>query len=257
MTRELNDEARSLIRAALSDEHQPGAAHRSRLRQKVLARAAAGGIATMLGGAAQASAQPLAAIVTSNVAVGVGVGLLLVGAAQLAMPTSASRPVEPSARPMTTRSLDRREQAPLRWSVVEDGRAPSAEARENSPRESTAGEKNAAPTPLKRNAEAAAPSASTGTDRGSPLRVELELMARVQEALRDGQGARALSLIASYDALYPNGLLKTERLASEVFAACQLGDRTRAHRAAERFLAKDSNSSLAVRVRNSCADPQR
>jgi len=257
VTRELNDEARSLIRAALSDEHVPGAAHRARLRQKVLARAAAGGIATVLGGAAQASAQPLSLIVASSLGIGVGVGLLLVGAAQLALPTRASLSPEPSARPMTARVLDRREQAPRRESVVEVARTPSAEAPETSPSQSTAGEKSAAPPSLKRNAEAIAPSSSISTDRGSPLRAELDLMTRVQEALRDSQGTRALALITSYDALHPNGLLKSERLAAEVFAACQMGDRTRARRAAERFLAKDSSSSLAVRVKNSCADPQR
>jgi len=258
MTRELNDEARSLIRAALSDEHGPGPAHRARLRRKVLARAAAGGIATVVGGgAAQASAQSLSAIVASSVGVGVGVGLLLAGAAQLAFPTSSSRSPEPSARSTNTPVLDRREPAPRRAPVVEEARAPTAEVPETSLGESSAGEKSAAPTPLKRNAEAIAPSSSSGTDRGSPLRAELDSMARVQEALRDSQGSRALSLIASYDALYPNGVLKSERLAAEVFAACQLGDRTRARSAAERFLAKDSSSSLAVRVRNSCANPQR
>jgi len=262
MTRELNDEARSLIRAALSDEHGPGPAHRARLRRKVLARAAAGGIATVVGGgAAQASAQSLSAIVASSVGVGLGVGLLLAGAAQLAFPTSSSGSPAPSARSANTPVLDRREQAPRRAPVVEEAQAPTAEVPQTSPGESTAGEKSAAPPTLKRNADAIAPSSSSssssGTDHGSPLRAELDSMARVQEALRDSQGTRALTLIANYDALYPNGVLKSERLAAEVFAACQLGDRTRARNAAERFLAKDSGSSLAVRVRNSCANPQR
>jgi hypothetical protein len=259
VTRELNDEARSLIRAALSDEHGPGPAHRARLRQKVLARAAAGAIATVVGGgAAQAGAHSLSAIVASSVGVGLGVGLLLAGAAQLAFPTASSRSPEPSARSTNMPVLDRREQVPRRAPVVEEARAPTAEVPETSPGESTAGEKSAAPAPLKRNAEAIAPSSSTsGTARGSPLRAELDSMARVQEALRDSQGTRALALIASYDALYPNGVLKSERLAAEVFAACQLGDRTRARAAAERFLATDRSSSLAVRVRNSCANPQR
>jgi hypothetical protein len=87
------------------------------------------------------------------------------------------------------------------------------------------------------------------------LRAELDLMAQVQEALRDAQGARALELIARYDARYPSGLLETERLAAEVFAACQVGDAARARGAARRFLARDSASALAARVKSACATP--
>lgn len=252
MTRELNDEARSLIRAALSVERGPGVAHRARLRQKVLARAAAGGIVTLVGGgAAQASAHSLSAMVASSLGIGVGVGLVLAGAAQLAFPERPARSAEPSARPAAAHALDRRGGAPRPAFVQQEARAPSVGEAETS---RSSNDRSAAPSALRRSAEPGTPSAFSGPTPGSPLRAELDLMAHVQEALRDNQGPRALALIASYDALYPNGVLKSERLAAEVFASCQMGDRTRARGAAERFLRKDGTSSLATRVRSACAE---
>jgi hypothetical protein len=217
-----------------------------------LARAAAGGAVTLLAeSVAQASARSLSAVVASSVGIGMGVGLVLAGAAQLAFPeSSASRSAEPSARAVATHSLALAARPAL---VVEAPRA-STEAPETSPNPSAASDTSAAPTALKRSTATLPPSASSGAAAGSPLRAELDLMAHVQEALRDNQGARALTLIASYDALYPSGVLTSERLAAEVFAACQMGDRTRARRAAARFLTEDSRSSLATRVRNACAD---
>lgn len=84
------------------------------------------------------------------------------------------------------------------------------------------------------------------------LRAELELMSEVQSALRDQQGARALRLIERHDAEFGQGQLQQERLAAEVFAACQVGDRSRARDAATRFLGSDRTSPLALRVQGAC-----
>ena len=246
MSRELNDEARALIRAARTDEQAPGGAHRARLRQKVLARAAAGSVVTLLGeSVAQAGAHSLSSVVASSVGIGFGVGLVLAGAAPLAFsPSPAAHSVQAQAPTGSGRAAPRRRVVPE--SALADGERPappwtapvaSASSRELS-------EVNAAPAP--RRPSLVAPPESA-------LRSELDLMARVQEALRDNQGARALLLIASYDARHPSGVLASERLAAEVFAACQTGDRARARRAADRFLAQDGASSLAARVRNACA----
>jgi hypothetical protein len=92
----------------------------------------------------------------------------------------------------------------------------------------------------------------SGSASEPDLREELELMGEVQAALRDGLGARALELTALHAGRFPRGQLARERLAAEVFAACQAGQSERALRAASRFLERDSSSLLAERVRNAC-----
>lgn len=244
MSRELNSEARSVIRAALAAERGPDSAHRARLRQKVLSRVAAGGVVTLLGeSVAQASAHSLSAAVASSLGVGFGVGLVLAGAAQFTfLPSSPASSAQLLDRPVSGRAVARQSVDPRRTLAVAAPPVPSATATVGSasPRPETA-ERSA---PLKPWKEAAP---------DSPLRSELDLLARVQEALRDNRGARALALIASYDARHPSGALESERLAAEVFAACQTGDQKRARRAAERFLVRDGASALAARVRNACA----
>jgi hypothetical protein len=84
------------------------------------------------------------------------------------------------------------------------------------------------------------------------LRAELDLMSQVQAALRDRRAGQALELIERHDAVFGQGQLNQERLAAEVFAACQLRDRARARSAAARFLASDTSSPLALRVRGAC-----
>jgi hypothetical protein len=84
------------------------------------------------------------------------------------------------------------------------------------------------------------------------LRAELSLMTAAQAALRDGKAWQALRLLERYDAEFPAGQLSRERLAAEVFGACQVGDRARAARAAKRFLQHDSDSALAQRVKQAC-----
>jgi hypothetical protein len=50
-----------------------------------------------------------------------------------------------------------------------------------------------------------------------------------------------------------NGQLRQERLAAEVFAACQTGQVTRAERAARRFLSEHPATPAGERIRASCA----
>lgn len=256
MTRELSDETLSLIRTALAEERGPGSSHRERLRRRVLTRAAAGGVATLVGSGVAKGSASLLSVVAGSVGVGFGAGLVLAGAAQLAFAPSAQSGPNAHPDPATlTHSVnatsavarakdDPAERAP--WGPVNDleaGRAVQPEVQGDS---GEATERAAV-----RHGHSAE-GASTGA-KGSPLRAELDLMAQAQGALRDGQAARALDLIASYDAQYPSGVLETERLAVEVFAACQTGDRTRARHAAQRFLARDSVSALAARVKNACS----
>lgn len=256
MSRELSDDARHLIRTALAEERTPDGAHRAQLRRKVLARAAAGTVASLVGtSVAKASASSVLSMVASGVGLGFGVGLVLVGAAHFAFEPSAPVGNALSASAPSARS------APAR--NVESP-APSATATVLSPpvsAEPSAGDRDSAPpaparSPLGTRAATSVASLPSSRVENGPLRAELDLMARVQGALRDGDGVSALELIALYDARHPGGVLETERLAAEVFAACQIGDRGRARRAAPRFLARDSASALAARVKSSCASDQ-
>ncbi|HWA75391.1 MAG TPA: hypothetical protein VG937_23800 [Polyangiaceae bacterium] len=88
---------------------------------------------------------------------------------------------------------------------------------------------------------------------GSTLAPELALLERVQSELRSGNGRRALELLDRSSIDVAHSQLGAERLAAEVFAACQAGDLERVRRASSRFLKEFPNSPSAARVRASCA----
>jgi hypothetical protein len=250
MTRDLSDETRALIRNALAAEVPPTHEHRSRLRRGVIARAAAaGGVALLLGSSvAKAGGKSLLLTALGSAGVGVGAGLVFAGAAHFAFDAPSAPEAAQSAQVARVAAS---RAAPARAMPVSSEPASVDEAR---PEPADVGEVGE-PAP----ALAAAPRA-VGEGRaapvasaGSALRAELDLMTEVQSALRDGQGARSLDLLARYDARFPHGALTNERLAAEVFAACQTGDQPRAQRVAANFLQTDASSALAARVRNSCA----
>lgn len=82
---------------------------------------------------------------------------------------------------------------------------------------------------------------------------ELQYLKRAQAALRQGNGALALGLMTSLDALRPGGALLSERGVTQVLAHCQLGDIESAKRVAARLAASDLASVYAERLENSCA----
>lgn len=242
MTAPLSRSARGLIEQAVADERALRAddARRARLKRALLSGAAASGAGLLGSSTSQAAtgAQAASAVAPLLPLVkGLGVGLLLSGAIAgswhvLAEPSSPTHVVveKPAELPPVA------SQVPA--VALPESVAPSA--------------------PVK--ARAVAPAAVTEPPPPSPsvgqspaLGAELELMSQVQAALRDNRGARALSLLARYDDSFPRGQLGTERLAAEVFAACQVGDVTRARGAATRFLARDASSPLAERVKGACA----
>ncbi|MFZ5896199.1 MAG: hypothetical protein ACOY0T_34400 [Myxococcota bacterium] len=96
------------------------------------------------------------------------------------------------------------------------------------------------------------PSGSGARRKSSPLVQELTLLEKVQSELRAGRGANALELLDS-NTVPEGGQLQAERLAAEVFAACQAGDVSRARAAARRFLSRYPSSPASGRVRASCA----
>jgi hypothetical protein len=107
----------------------------------------------------------------------------------------------------------------------------------------------AGPRHVSPSAEPRDPHGALGAGDGR-LQAELAELENVQAHLRAGRGEAALELL---DTRSDGGtLLEEERMASEVLAACQAGQRDRARRAALAFLARAPGSLLANQVRNSC-----
>lgn len=253
MTRELSEQAKAMVERALADEKPllPGASRRAQLKRGLLQGAA-------LAAATPAAAAPLAApaaaakgalgvVSLGPLAKGVVLGLLvsggLLGGVQVfgTAPTRSSAPV-----------------------VVASAAAPAAVAVPN-PLVSPALVASAGPNRAENRASAVTtPPGRPSSSEAAPLAeappglsAELQLLNAAQSALRDGRGAQALALLQRYDQAFPQGQLLGERLAAEVFAACQIGERGRASGAAERFLQQDASSVLAGRVRRSCAFQQK
>jgi hypothetical protein len=246
MSDDLSPEARAMLEQARSEELPlaPDATHRALLKQSLLQGVALGQAPIS---AAAASVGAKSAVQLVPFVKGVCVGLLLsggvaVGAQQLgkAQGPSVAVVASPSAKaraPLPPAS------APL----------PSVEAPSPVPTEAPLLNEQALPPPRATSAATKPPREEIPEAPTLALRAELELMTAAQAALRDGHAAESLAFLERYDRTFPGGQLLGERLAAEVFAACQLGDRARATRAATRLLQRDSGSLLADRVRRSCA----
>jgi hypothetical protein len=81
---------------------------------------------------------------------------------------------------------------------------------------------------------------------------EARLLRRADEALREGDAARAMTLLDDHARAYPNGVLSEERSAERVSALCKIGRVAEAKREAARFLQATPDSPLAGTVRSSC-----
>jgi len=82
---------------------------------------------------------------------------------------------------------------------------------------------------------------------------ETQLLRRADQALRNGDPARALDLLDEHARTFPNGVLAQERSAERVTTLCALGRVGEARTEAARFLAANTESPLADAVRRSCA----
>lgn len=255
MTDELSRQARALLERALAEERvvAPDTARRARVKRGLLGaatlaaagRAAAAPIAQVAAqGAALPGALGAAPWVTFTKAIAVGVLVsagLIGGLRQFTSPPATS----------TSRVASAQNSAPPRLTST-----PSATPRaEPSVSVSAAVPAGAASAPMRVSGSPPAPPVPP-SEPAPGLGAELQLMTAAQAALRDGRAAEALALLARYDRAFPSGQLLNERLAAEVLAACQLGDRARAQRAADRFLQRDASSPLAARVRRSCVAVQ-
>lgn len=258
MTEPLSREARGLLQQAVSDEGalRADAARRARLKQTLLSGLAASS-AGLVAGTTEAAVGVKAAsgaLSLLPLVKGLAVGLLvsggIAGGFRLALssdsdaspPATAARPSDAATK--QTEPVQAANAAPaldvapaLAAPVAGDSRAPN----------------KVRALALTASAEPATESPKPPDSAAPALRAELELMGQVQAALRDNRGAQALSLIERYDGAFAGGQLRGERLAAEVFAACQVGNVARAQRAAALFLQRDSSSALAARVKGACA----
>ena len=113
----------------------------------------------------------------------------------------------------------------------------------------------APPTPKPVATHQAAPFAQTlPTVSPAPPSIEAEtsLLLAAQTSLKDGDGARALSLLDEHARRFPNGALGEERDATRVLALCATGRASEARAAGQAFLAAHPRSPAAARVRTSC-----
>ncbi|MBN1611685.1 MAG: hypothetical protein JW940_33940 [Polyangiaceae bacterium] len=94
-------------------------------------------------------------------------------------------------------------------------------------------------------------SAASSKAESVSLAAELRVLERAQSELRAGRGEAALAWLDRSQRT--PGALTDERLTIEILAACQVGDRERARRAADLLLARSPQSPLALRARRSCA----
>jgi hypothetical protein len=254
MSRELSERAQSVLARALLEEQAraPGAAQRARLKRGLL-QGVALGAATSAAVNAQAHAAGTTSAVSKGFALlpfakGIAVGLALSGtlaggALWLGKPATTTPPALPPAA--TSRAISA--------AKLDSPRVPTTNAAlpPDAPAPSTLVSQPAFVEPPTPRARASEPNSAPS---GVPaLGAELQLMNAAQTALRDGRASEALRLLARYDLEFPSGQLESERLAAEVVAACQLGLRDRARRAADLLLARDSSRVLTDRVKHSCA----
>jgi hypothetical protein len=110
-----------------------------------------------------------------------------------------------------------------------------------------------APPPV---APAAAPAgARASAASGSTAAAELALLDEVRSALAGGDPARALSILESYPARFPRGVMGPEASVLRVQALVEAGDRSAAKRAADSFLKANPTSPYAQRIESLLGSP--
>jgi RNA polymerase sigma-70 factor (ECF subfamily) len=85
----------------------------------------------------------------------------------------------------------------------------------------------------------------------SPLRAELELLQRVQLALREGDGEAALRMLDAHETT--DRILLAERAAARILALCSLGRVAEARSLAARFVQEHPESVQRDAIARSCA----
>jgi hypothetical protein len=223
----------------------PRAGSKDRLRSRILAGAAAGGVATV---AAHAAGAGKASVLTAAVSKagggvllsflacvggGVALGLVVIG------PALSNH--QPSPAPQGSRvvaATDPSASVPAPGAALPPDSATPPAARANLTRSS-----NPPPVPS-RSASAEAPLPS--------IERETSLLAEAQRALRRHDAAAALGFLDAYDREFPSGALSEEASAARAVSWCSLGRKTEGLRALGNFRAAYPGSPLLARVKAAC-----
>lgn len=262
--KDLSAEARNLVQAARGgDEPTPGDS--ARVKRALLTAVASGAVVTtsslaaasrggaLSGGSAGTGASAGTAVTSAKlagwVALGAAVGLGTAGA----YVAVSSPPAEDAKRPPAAaeRLVPPSPALPEAPAVFVPPAAP-----EVPPPPAIAAPAPAAPRSKAARTEPAAPHAAAFPPRSSSLAEETALLQSARAALGNGDAHGALALLREHARTYPNGVLVEERLASQVFASCALGERANAARAAAELIRRAPASPLRARVLDSCAGPQ-
>ena len=242
---------------SLREADEPSEADRERVRSAVLAKVAlasgvaaatattakaAAGAATSAGTAGLIAAHGKAAVVVIAL-VGMGAGAWWVVQGR---PDSA--PAEPTMHATPT-SVERESAPPV---AVEQETAPSVPVEEVDPMPA---EEPDTPTVASK-----APPAAVGPrprPSADDLDREMQIIGAAQQAMRQGDPARALRLLDEHALEHPSGVLAEERAGARAIALCKAGRTFQGRSAARQFLAKNPKSPLAARVRAAClAQPE-
>lgn len=121
--------------------------------------------------------------------------------------------------------------------------------------DSTATAASRAATASRSARPAAQPARPSAHSTSGALQAELELLRRVQAALRQRDGARALQELDAQPRA--PGALAAEQQAARILALCLLGRVDEARRAALAFASAHPDSPQKAAIAGSCANPQR
>jgi hypothetical protein len=256
---DLTPETRSLLEKAKEGEHL-SPSHRASLEARLFTRIAGGaalGLAARQGWAKSAGlfgpvAKGVAGLVLAS-AIGEG-GYLAMQAARHEAPvvrtTSEGAPPyhPPSVQPQSV------EAAPVARSPTTQGPAATTDSSRRTMastegRELAASRRASASRPT--DPPAAPAEEATPTRAPSSLADETRLLWEADQAVRSGNGGRALALLDEHATRYPDGALGPERDAERIVALCKVN---RVDAAAVRgYLVRHPSSSLKDRIQQTCA----
>jgi hypothetical protein len=244
-------DARTFL-ALVRDAEDPTPADEARVLLALRATLAAGAASTAIASAARAgrpSARPNARGPEASATL--GTQWLLIGALAASFATGDA----PRAAPAVAQSSAH---APAEAAALSTAREPDAAARPTPER----------PAPVSNEADAISsrrrPAAPDGretrrarraarSDGTSGLRAELELLERVQLALRRGDAGAALRALDAHRT--DDRVLLAERRAARILALCGLGRAAEARAAAAEFERQHPNSVQSAAIASSCANP--
>jgi hypothetical protein len=257
MTHELSPEARGFLERGRDAERMPSEHELQRIRNNVVLGVAPAGLLLATGKAA-AAATKLSALSLLGLAAKGGLLGTLVAFGGYALQRVGS---DPSPSPAVVQSV----------ATATTFERPGAQNRSGTPPVAPAlvasvttppPTPSSAPTAFGALERAAADdSASLPSDLlpsvgslpvSAELLEEVQDLKRVQEHLRAGRGTEALRVLDASSSRLGQGQLRQERLAAEVFAACQSGRMERARQAARRFMLENPATPSAARLKTSC-----